>query len=73
MVGRTVTIGNDGIETVNDALDHYFAGNVPTNIRVQVGGTDVTSFDSPVRDGDVILVREGEFARKQAISGATAK
>jgi len=73
LFGRTVTIENDGITSVKDALNIFYggSGNVPSTCKVQISGKDVTH-RTAVRACDVLIVREGEFANKKAVSGATS-
>jgi hypothetical protein len=72
MFGKTVNVEGNGVATVKDALAHFYkgAGNIPTALKVQIGGREAT-LDTPVRQNDVIIVRDGQLARKGAISGAT--
>lgn len=74
LVGRSVTVANDGINNVNDALGYFYANSQrPRSIAVNVGGSEIAAnaFAShPIRDGDVVVVREGEMASKSNISGA---
>lgn len=71
LFGKTITIGQDGVSNVEDALAHYY-GNDPTpdDIKVTLGGQDVSDFSTAVRDGDVLIVRTGQMASKPQLSGA---
>ena len=74
LVGRSVTIQNDGVQNVNDALAYFYANSAkPSKMAVSVGGSEVptSQFGShQIRGGDVVVVREGEMASKRSISGA---
>ncbi len=71
LFGRSITIENDGVDTVQDAVNYFYGGadKVPGNWKAKVRGADVGG-DDQCRPGDVVIIREGEFATKRAVSGA---
>jgi hypothetical protein len=73
--GRTIT-DNNGLSNVQEAIDLFYSGpshRKPNEINVLVGGSTIAPSAyqrTPLRDGDVVVIREGEFAKKRAVSGA---
>lgn len=61
----------DHIETVDEALAHFFGTRPrPADFAVQIDGQRIDDYSLAVRPGDVIIVLEDADSIAKAVSGA---